>query len=107
MARYIPDSTPMCFEFSAVAHSRGEIPFDEYLDRMLAHLRGTRHPEDIPQKRLLFDALSMVIQSCIFEQGFSILEGVYKFNASSSASRVNVFGLAVESIRSREGPLRC
>jgi hypothetical protein len=67
-----------------VAHSRGEITLDEYLDRQLAHLRGTRHPEDVPQEKMKFDPLSMVIQSCIFEQTFSVLEGVYKFDVSSS-----------------------
>jgi hypothetical protein len=82
MPQFTPRGSPLCFDVSANAHTRGKISFDEYLDRMLAHLTGTQHTEDIPgprNERMMFDPLSMAIQGCLFEPSFTFLEGMYKF----------------------------
>jgi hypothetical protein len=82
MPPFYPRGSPLCFDVSANAHTRGEISFDEYLDRMLAHLTGAQHAEDIPgprNERMMFDPLSMAIQGCLFEPSFTFLKGMYQF----------------------------
>jgi hypothetical protein len=75
MAPYLPDGDPLCFTISAILHKRNQIDTDEYLDRMLAHLSGSRHPEDTPTSRIRFDPLSIAIQNCLFDEDFSPIEG--------------------------------
>lgn len=74
MASYMPDGDPLCFTISTILHNRNQIDTDEYLDRMLAHLSGSRHPEDTPTLRIRYDPLSMAIQSCLFDEDFSPIQ---------------------------------
>lgn len=55
----------MCFDYSAEAHRYQDISSEEYLDRMLAHLQGVRHPEDISPATKILDPLSMTIRNCV------------------------------------------
>ena len=73
MAAYVPSGDPECFVVSAVAHSRGQLSTTKYIDHMLAHLRGVRHPED--SQMIGFDPLSIVIQGCLFQPDFTPLAG--------------------------------
>ncbi|KAF8866617.1 ankyrin [Acephala macrosclerotiorum] len=66
----------LCFEDNAIAHARGKITTEEYLEGMLCHLTGVRHAQDTPLKRINSDGLSMAIQSCLFETNFKCLKDV-------------------------------
>jgi hypothetical protein len=73
MTQYIPSGDPECFNVSSFAHSRGQISTTEYINHMLAHLRGVRHPED--DRVEVFDPLSMAIKECLFQPDFTPLAG--------------------------------
>jgi hypothetical protein len=73
MTQYIPSGDPECFEASSIAHSRGQISTTEYMNHMLAHLRGVRHPED--DRVHESDLLSMAIKECLFQPDFTPLAG--------------------------------
>ncbi|KAH6695860.1 ankyrin repeat-containing domain protein [Leptodontidium sp. MPI-SDFR-AT-0119] len=62
---YFSKGTTMCFDYSAEAHRYQDISSEEYLDRMLAHLQGVRHPEDISPATKILDPLSMTIRNCV------------------------------------------
>src|SRR5258707_15598860 len=63
--RYETAELPHAGSRLALAHVRGAISPAEYLDRTLAHWTGTRHPEDVPNKKLLFDGFSMALYSSL------------------------------------------
>jgi len=66
------------FRVSAVAHSRGRITTEVYIDNLLAHLGSTFHPsrdENTRKNKMLLDAMSMSIQSCMIEPDFVVIKG--------------------------------
>ncbi|KAG4439746.1 hypothetical protein IFR05_004768 [Cadophora sp. M221] len=70
---YFSKGTTMCFHYSAEAHRYRDISSEEYLDRMLAHLQGVRHPEDSSTAREILDPLSMTIRNCVVALGNSTI----------------------------------
>lgn len=64
------------FQDSAEAHRYEHISSEEYLDRMLAHLRGVRHPEDRQPMLKIYDSLSLVIQGYLSEMKVPRIEGL-------------------------------
>ena len=75
MSLYIPSGDPECFNVSSFAHSRGQISTTEYINHMLAHLRGARHPKDGQVHQS--DPLSMAIKECLFQPDFTPLASKY------------------------------
>ncbi|KAH9207209.1 ankyrin repeat-containing domain protein [Leptodontidium sp. 2 PMI_412] len=74
MPPYYPPTTQACFHYNYLAHDRGILCSDDYLNRMLAHLSGVRHPED-KSTMTLSDPLSMVFHACTEQLDTVIIEG--------------------------------
>lgn len=74
MPPYYPPTTQACFHYNYLAHDRGILCSDDYLNRMLAHLSGVRHPED-KSTMTLSDPLSMVFYACTEQLDTVIIEG--------------------------------
>lgn len=91
---YYPSTTQACFQYNAIAHHHGTLSSEDYLDRMLAHLNGVRHPED--ESRMdLYDPLSMVFHNCTEQLKGVKIEGEIdnisgkRANPSESAMLIN------------------